>query len=96
MSASIQRPTTTAFFVQAAISFGISLVTMAYGIAKLPLGDWERGFLALGLVFVVTSSFTLAKCVRDRQEIGEVTHRVDQARLEKLISEHDPFEVKPL
>lgn len=85
-----------AFFVQAAISFGISLVAMAYGITKLPLGTWERGFLALGLVFVVTSSFTLAKCVRDRQEVEEVTSRVDKARLDKLISEHDPFEVKNL
>lgn len=96
MSTPIQRPTTTAFFVQAAISFGISLAAVAYGIAKLPVGAWERGFLALGLIFVVTSSFTLAKCVRDRQEMQEVTTRVDKARLDKLISEHDPFEIKNL
>jgi hypothetical protein len=94
MSTPIQRPTTTAFFVQATISFGISLAAVAYGIAKLPVGAWERGFLALGLIFIVTSSFTLAKCVRDRQEIEEVTSRVDKARLDKLISEHDPFETK--
>jgi hypothetical protein len=94
MSGPIQRPTTTAFFVQAAISFGISVVALAYGISKLPVGAWERGFLALGLIFVVTSSFTLAKCVRDRQEMAEVTNRVDKARLDKLISEHDPFDVK--
>jgi hypothetical protein len=96
MSTPIQRPATTAFFVQAAISFGISLAAVAYGIAKLPVGAWERGFLALGLIFVVTSSFTLAKCVRDRQEMQEVTTRVDKARLDKLISEHDPFEIKNL
>lgn len=94
MSTPIQRPTTTAFFVQAAVSFAISLVAMAYGITKLPVGAWERGFLALGLIFVVTSSFTLAKCVRDRQEVEEVTSRVDKARLDKLLSEHDPFDVK--
>ncbi|WKX69415.1 YiaA/YiaB family inner membrane protein [Streptomyces sp. XD-27] len=88
---SIQRPTTTAFFVQAAISFGISLAAVAYGIVKLPLGTWERGFLALGLVFVVTSSFTLAKCVRDRQEVEEVTNRVDKARIDKLLIEQDVF-----
>lgn len=88
---SIQRPTTTAFFIQAAISFGVSLAAVAYGIAKLPVGAWERGFLALGLVFVVTSSFTLAKCVRDRQEAEEVTNRVDKARLDKLLIEQDVF-----
>ncbi|MGP3982543.1 YiaA/YiaB family inner membrane protein [Streptomyces sp. KR80] len=43
MSGPIQRPTTTAFFVQAAISFGISVVALAYGISKLPVGAWERG-----------------------------------------------------
>ncbi|MGP4004307.1 YiaA/YiaB family inner membrane protein [Streptomyces sp. 8N706] len=93
MSRPIQPSTTTAFFAQAAISFGIALAAVAYGITKLPVGAWERGFLALGLIFVVTSSFTLAKCVRDRQEVEEVTSRVDKARLDKLISEHDPFDV---
>src|SRR2546421_12575166 len=35
-------------------------------------------------MFVVTSSFTLAKCVRDHQETTNVVSRVDQARLDKL------------
>ncbi|MFF2806159.1 YiaA/YiaB family inner membrane protein [Streptomyces sp. NPDC058000] len=88
---SIQRPTTTAFFVQAALSFGLSLVALAIGIIKLPVGPWERGFLALGLVFVVSSAFTLAKCVRDKQEATEVTNRVDKARIDKLLIEQDAF-----
>jgi len=29
--------------------------------------------------------------VRDRQESSAVLTRVDQARLEKLLAEHDPF-----
>lgn len=65
---SVQRPTTAAFFVQSAIAFGLSLTALLIGIAKLPVGAWERSFLGLGLVFVVSSSFTLAKCIRDRQE----------------------------
>jgi hypothetical protein len=32
------------------------------------VGGVVRGFLALGLLYVVTSAFTLAKCIRDRQE----------------------------
>jgi hypothetical protein len=31
--------------------------------------------------------------VRDQQEAGEVISRVDQARLEKLLTEHDLFRV---
>lgn len=94
MTTPTQRPMTTAFYVQAALSFGLSLASVAIGIAWLPVNGWQRAFLALGLVFLVSSSFTLSKCVRDRQELQEVTHRVDQARIDKIITEHDPFGMK--
>jgi hypothetical protein len=94
MTQPLQRPMTTAFFVQAALSFLLSLTAVGIGVARLPLDPWQRSFLALGVVFLVSSTFTLAKCVRDRQEEQEVTHRVDQARIDKIISEHDPFETK--
>jgi hypothetical protein len=60
----------------------------------LPLGGWPRAFLALGLLYVVTSTFTLAKCVRDQQESTSVVSRVDQARLDKFLAEHDPFQAQ--
>ncbi|OZM70052.1 hypothetical protein CFN78_27370 [Amycolatopsis antarctica] len=85
---------TQAFFAQAAISFGIALVAVAVGIAYLPVDGWIRGFLALGLLYTVTSAFTLAKCIRDRQEDSYIVSRVDQARLDKLLAEHDPFRVE--
>ncbi|MFG3260418.1 YiaA/YiaB family inner membrane protein [Streptomyces sp. NPDC048172] len=88
---SIQRPTTNAFFVQSAIAFGVALAALLIGIIRLPVGQWERGFLGLGLVFVVTSAFTLAKCVRDRQEAEEVTNRVDKARIDKILTDQDQF-----
>jgi hypothetical protein len=42
-------------------------------------------------MFLTTSSFTLAKCVRDAQEDQIVFRRLDQARLERALSTHDPF-----
>ena len=84
---------TNAFFMQAAVSFGVSLTAVAIAIAYLPAGAWIRAFLGLGLLYVVTSSLTLAKCVRDRQESTAVVKRVDQARLDKLLVDHDPFRV---
>jgi hypothetical protein len=75
------------------ISFAASLLAVAVGIAYLPADPWVRGFLALAVLYVVTSAFTLAKCVRDRQESTAVVTRVDQARLDKLLAEHDPFKV---
>ena len=93
MTVPVQRKPTTAFFVQAALSFGIALIAACIAIFYLPVGPWERGFLALGLLYVVTSAFTLAKCVRDHQESTEVVGRIDQARIDKLLTEHDPFKV---
>jgi hypothetical protein len=40
-----------------------------------------------------TSAFTLAKCIRDRQEETALVSRVDQARLDKLLSQQDLLHV---
>lgn len=65
-----QNPTktTTAFYAQAALSFGVALIAVLFGILYLPVDGWVRAFLGLGSLYLVTSSFTLAKCVRDHQE----------------------------
>jgi hypothetical protein len=89
----MSTPTTTAFYAQAIASFTISLAAVGLGVAYLPVNGWVRAFLALGLLYTVTSAFTLAKCIRDRQEEGYLASRVDQARLDKLLAEHDPFKV---
>jgi hypothetical protein len=89
MSTPLRPRTTTAFYVQAAISFALSLTVTLIGIAYLADSRWVRAFLALGVVFIVTSTFTLAKCVRDRQEETTLVSRVDQAKLDKLLAEQD-------
>jgi hypothetical protein len=94
MSTPLRPHTTAAFFAQASISFGVSIAAMAVGIAYLPLSGWPRAFLALGLLYTVTSAFTLAKCVRDKQEEVAVVSRVDQARLDKLLAEQDLMRVQ--
>lgn len=84
---------TSAFYAQAAISFGLALFGVCIAVVYLPVGGWVRAFLALGTLYLVTSSFTLAKCVRDAQESGSVINRLDQARLERLLAEFDPYRV---
>jgi hypothetical protein len=85
--------TTTAFTVQATLSFAISLVALLWAAAHLGGDGWMRGFLLIGVLYLVTSTFTLAKCVRDLQEASSVISRVDQVRLDRLLVEHDPFRV---
>jgi hypothetical protein len=93
MANPVRHHNTAAFRAQAYISFGVSLAAMGTGIAYLHTDAWIRAFLALALLYVVTSSLTLAKVVRDRQEEEQVATRVDAARLDKLLAEHDPFRV---
>jgi hypothetical protein len=82
---------TAAFFAQAAIAFGIALFTMLVAIFYLPGDSWPKAFLALGTLFLTTSSFTLAKVIRDAQENQYVFSRLDQARVDRILAEHDPW-----
>jgi hypothetical protein len=94
MTSTPLRPRTTpAFFFQAAASFAVSLGAVSLGIAYLPVGPWPRAFLAIAVLYSVTSAFTLAKCVRDRNEEDAMVSRVDQARLDKLLAEQDLLRV---
>ena len=77
---------TTAFFAQAAISFGIAAVAVGIGITYLPVDRWIRAFLAIGCLFLVSSAFTLAKCVRDHQEATQGLSALDHARLEGMLA----------
>ncbi|MGW1023289.1 YiaA/YiaB family inner membrane protein [Streptomyces sp. NPDC002577] len=88
----VKQQSTAAFYGQAVASFAVALAATAVGIFNLHADAWVRGFLGIAVLYLVTSAFTLAKVIRDRQEAGQLVSRVDQARLEKLLAEHDPFE----
>ena len=91
MTSSTPTKNTNAFFLQAGVSFAIALLTMVVAVLYLPVDPWIRAFLGLGTMFLTTSSFTLAKCVRDAQDDNYVVTRLDQARVDKILSDHDPF-----
>ncbi|MGA8256080.1 MAG: YiaA/YiaB family inner membrane protein [Nocardioides sp.] len=82
---------TSAFYAMSGISFGVALLSMLLAFIYLPVDPWVRAFLGLGTLYLTTSTFTLAKCVRDNQESQSVVHRLDQARVDRLLAEHDPF-----
>ncbi|MFE2096813.1 MULTISPECIES: YiaA/YiaB family inner membrane protein [unclassified Streptomyces] len=88
----VRQQNTAAYYGQAVASFAVAMAATAIGILRLDADAWVRAFLAIAVLYLVTSAFTLAKVIRDRQEAGQIVSRVDQARLEKLLAEHDPFE----
>ncbi|WP_194909464.1 YiaA/YiaB family inner membrane protein [Catenulispora rubra] len=93
MSTPLANRNTAAYYFQAVASFIVSTGATVVGIAYLPVNAWERAFLGLGLLYTITSAITLAKVVRDKQEDEQIVGRVDKARLDKLLSEHDPYRV---
>lgn len=82
---------TTAFFAQAGISFAVALLGIVFALLYLPVDPWVRAFFGMTTLFLVSSSFTLAKVIRDNQDQSSVATRLDQARVDKILAEHDPF-----
>jgi hypothetical protein len=83
----------TAWVFQTQVAFGVSLASLGIGIAYLPVGAWERAFLALAALFSVSSAIGLSKTLRDQHEARNVVARVDEAKLERILTEHDPFKM---
>ncbi|MBT2415607.1 hypothetical protein J7I94_34620 [Streptomyces sp. ISL-12] len=88
----VKQQSTAAFYGQAVASFAVAMAATAIGIVNLEADAWVRAFLGIAVLYLVTSSFTLAKIIRDRQEAGQIVSRVDQARVEQLLAAHDPFQ----
>ncbi|MDQ8703010.1 YiaA/YiaB family inner membrane protein [Streptomyces sp. LHD-70] len=82
---------TAAYYGMAVASFAVALAAVVIAVLYMDVDAWIRAFLAIAMLYLVTSSFTLAKVVRDRQEAGALVSRVDQARIEKILADHDPF-----
>ncbi|AFY70100.1 YiaAB two helix domain-containing protein [Thalassoporum mexicanum PCC 7367] len=82
---------TAAWMMQVWLSFVISMMATGIGIAYLPVNGWIKGYMAMGTLFTVGSSFTLAKTIRDKHEATKFSARIDEARVEKILAEHHPL-----
>ncbi len=81
----------TAWVAQTWLSFVLSVGVTAVGIWNLPVDTWVKSFLGMGLLFTVGSTFSLSKAVRDQHEMEQLGTRIDEARVSRLLSEHDPL-----
>ena len=59
---------TPAWVMQVWAAFIISTVGTGAGIFYLEGNSWQKAFVGMGYVFSISSTFTLAKTVRDNQE----------------------------
>lgn len=67
------------------ISFAVAALMTAIGIWGLNGDLWQKGYMAMAAVMLTGSCFTLAKTLRDEQEAKRLSHRLEEARAEKLL-----------
>ncbi len=70
---------TSAWVLTVWVGFFVAFVLTAWGLYRMSIGSWERGFMIVSWLFLVSSAFVLAKTVRDKQEadLMEVASRLE-------------------
>lgn len=81
----------TAWIIQSWASFVLAVSVTSVGIVYLPVDNWTKGFMGMGLAFTVGSTFGVAKTTRDLHESRRLTYKIEEARTEKLLKEHNPL-----
>lgn len=71
------------------LAFIISLTMMCFGVYLLPVSGWIKGYLGMGLFFLVSSTVTMTKTVRDRHEQKKIVNRIHEAKTEKILKEYN-------
>ena len=64
---------TTGWIFVSWVSFVTALLLMGAGIFYLPAELWIKGYMAIGMLFALTSTFSLAKTIRDNDEAHRMT-----------------------
>lgn len=80
-----------AWIAQTWLSFVISIGATSIGILYLPADIWIKSFMGMGLAFSVGSTISLTKTQRDIYETKKLTYKIEEARVEKILSEHDVY-----
>lgn len=74
------------FFVKA--SFAISLLATAAGVVFSPTDLLVKGYMGICALFLVSTTITLSKTLRDDHESRRIHNRISEARAQQLIKEY--------
>jgi len=50
------------------VAFAAALLLTAWGLWRMKIEDWQKNYMVVSWLFLVSSTFTLAKTVRDKHE----------------------------
>jgi hypothetical protein len=64
--------------VWVALAAAVSLT--GWGLWRMNIGEWQKGYMVVSWLFLISATFTLAKTVRDKHEADLMDHsaRADQ------------------
>jgi hypothetical protein len=82
-------PDTLAWRAQTWLSFVIAAALMLGGTVMLPVDIWIKGYLFMGTLFLVGSTFSLSKSLRDTHESLQYHRKLEQAKSNKLLKEFE-------
>lgn len=85
----INQDHSSAWVTQTWLSFIISISATSIGIVYLPVDVWIKGFMGMGLAFSIGSTVSLTKTQRDLHEAKKLTVKIEEARVERILTEHD-------
>jgi len=75
------------FFVKA--SFVAAVAALGVGITFMPTDLWVKGYMGMGVLFAIGTTFTLSKTIRDEFESSKLINRLHEAKAEKMLKEYD-------
>lgn len=50
------------------VAFAVAIALTAWGLWRMNIPDWQKGYMVVSWLFLVSTTFTLAKTIRDRHE----------------------------
>ncbi len=84
----INQDHSTAWILQTWLSFVVSIGATSLGIIYLPVDNWIKGYMGMGLLFTVGSTVSLTKTQRDIHESNKISSKIEEAKVEKILAEH--------
>jgi hypothetical protein len=75
------------FFVK--LAFAIAVGSTAMGIYLLPGELIVKGYFMISSLFLVFSTITMSKTIRDRHEADRLHNKISEARTTKIIRDMD-------
>jgi hypothetical protein len=71
---------TAAWVTSVWIAFAAAVLLTAWGLWRMNIGEWQKYYMLVTWLFLVSSTFTLAKTVRDAQEADLLERRASSQR----------------